>query len=84
MAAQKKAYLGWISKKELNSSKLNYDYAIPQDVFEDIAKKTGKNPSGHVVWIYPDGTIFGGPTPVSQEGAEILCQWIAISTKGKN
>lgn len=53
-------------------SEMEYDTALPQDWFENFHLVTGFSPVGTVVWLYPEGSIFGEPYPVTEEAAEEL------------
>lgn len=71
-----RGYLTFVPKEELSKLDGGYDYAMPQEVFDDICDKANANPCGHIVWYYPTGSIFGGPLAITMEGTEILKNWI--------
>jgi len=49
-----------------------YDTALPQDWYDEATNLTGINPSGHIVWAYEDGSIFGTAYPVDVIGELVL------------
>lgn len=48
-----------------------YDSALPQDWCDDVKRRTGKYPAGHMVFCY-DKMRFGEPIPITREGKAIL------------
>lgn len=73
--------LSFITKDQLDAiratdPKFNYDTAMPQGLYEAITNATGKNPCGHIVTAYPQGSIFGGLLAVTFEGAQMLEAWL--------
>ena len=54
----------------------SFDYAMPQDWFEKCYSATGENPSGHIVWFYPNKSLcyllMGVPVAVTSWGDIIL------------
>ena len=52
--------------------KATFDYAVPQQWWDDVYKKTGMGVSG-VVWLYDDeAPIFGRPYSVTLYGWMVL------------
>lgn len=49
-----------------------YDWAMPQEWFNQASEVSGANPSGHVVWLYPPRSICGHPCGLT------LLGWIII------
>lgn len=74
--------LGFITREQLDliragDPSFNYDGALPQGLYEDIQKHTGKNPFGHIVFVYQNSLIGGYAQAVSNDGARILGDYIA-------
>ena len=61
-----------MSEKELRSEGITFDWAMPHEWFTRASKKAGVNLSGHVVWAYPKGFLFGEPVALTQEVADKL------------
>ena len=73
--------LGYITRDQLDAiratdPRFNYDSAMPQNLYEGIHRVTGRNPCGHIVMAYPQGSIFGGLQAVTAEGAQLLREWL--------
>lgn len=52
---------------------VTYDWAIPQPVFNDILRRTNRNPSGHIVWLYDNhAKIFGRPFGLTLLGSILM------------
>jgi len=49
-----------------------FDTALPQEWVDNVTARIGVNPVGHVVWLYPSGSIFGHPAPTDVEGMLLL------------
>lgn len=69
-----------LTKKELAErlyGSLTFDYAIPQDWVNSVARELDI-PSNQVanqfVWIYPDGSVFGQAGPLTEEAVDLLEQ----------
>ena len=53
----------------------NYDWAMPQEWFDEASDLTGMNPSGHVVWLYDSrAPVFGRPFGLTDKGRQIVEQ----------
>ena len=52
-----------------------YDTALPQDWYDEATNLTGINPSGHIVWAYEDGAVFGSAFAVDAIGELILLMY---------
>lgn len=54
-----------------------YDTALPFAWVREVREVTGNpmNPSGHIVWGYPWGSIFGRPVAVTPPGKVLLNQF---------
>ncbi len=50
----------------------SFDWAMPQDWFELAVGVSGDNPSGHVVWSYDGGSMFGQPVGIDPNGDRIV------------
>ena len=48
-----------------------YDWAMPQDWFDEVLIVTKINPSGHIVWCY-DNSLCGFPYAIDMLGYIIL------------
>lgn len=52
---------------------ISFDFALPQDWYDDFSATVGIFPSGLFVWIYDrPGGLFGRPYPLHPEYAELL------------
>lgn len=76
--------LGFITHDQLNLIRagdptFNYDSAMPQDLYEEIAKATGQNPCGHIVFVYQKGLVGGYAQATTNAGARMLADYIAAS-----
>jgi hypothetical protein len=50
-----------------------YDWAMPQEWFNQASEISGHNPSGHVVWLYDrQSRIFGRPFGLTDLGKQIV------------
>ncbi len=62
---------GEIAEKRLKGK--TFDFAIPNDVFNEILDTTGINPSGNIVWLYDEqAKIFGRPFGLTLLGYQLL------------
>lgn len=52
-----------------------FDYALPQEWFDNALRVTGINPAGHIVWCYDDAKMFGAPMPIDEIGDTILADF---------
>lgn len=73
--------LSFISREQLDAiratdPKFNYDTAMPQGLYEAITNACGRNPCGHIVTAYPQGSVFGGLQAVTFEGAQMLSEYL--------
>ncbi len=76
--------IGYITREQLDmiraaDSGFNYDVAMPQGLYDAITRVTGRNPCGHIVTAYPQGSIFGGLQAVTADGANMLKEWLAYN-----
>ena len=61
-----------MSEDGLREGGITFDWAIPHEWFARASKKAGFNLSGHVVWAYPKGMLFGEPVALTKEVADKL------------
>ncbi len=54
-----------------------FDTALPQDWFESVNRFTGKNPAGHIVWVY-DTSLMGQPQAVDYIGDQIIGAYASV------
>lgn len=54
-----------------------YDWAVPQEWFNLVLDRINRNPTGHVVWLYPPGSICGRPFGITLLGG-IICRLMDI------
>ena len=47
---------------------ITYDYARPIS-WDTLVRERGIEPNGRFVWLYPKGSIFGFPAPLTREAA---------------
>lgn len=59
-----------IAERELD--RMTYDTALPQDWVDTVLERINLNPVGHVVWVYPQGSIFGYPQAIDIFGDVVL------------
>lgn len=67
--AARRATVGTIAE-ELYGGQV-FDYARPVD-WDNQMRAQGFDPSGLVVWLYPERSVFGMPAPLSQEAYDAL------------
>ena len=61
-----------MSEKDLEKSQVTFDWATPQDWCNKASDLAGFNLSGHIVWAYFSGSMFGEPVALSQDVADKL------------
>jgi len=54
----------------------NYDWAVPQEWWNEVYNRTGLNPAGEIVWRYDD-SLFGYPYSIT------LLGWMILIMAGK-
>ena len=52
-----------------------FDWALPQDFFDDCLRRFNENPQGVVVWSYDDGSLFGVPVAVHARGSKFVASF---------
>ena len=50
---------------------VTYDTALPQ-TWVDAHLNDGTEVLGHFVWLYPSGSRFGMPAPITVEGVQMM------------
>lgn len=59
-----------VNKAELAQRRypgITFDCALPQGWVDEMSAKV-ENIIGHFVWLYPEGSLFGQPAPVTELG----------------
>ena len=55
--------------QRMDEAGICYDWAMPQEWFNDVLETTNLNPAGHVVWLYDKRAgIFGRPYAIDMLG----------------
>lgn len=62
---------GYFAEEKYGSRGITFDSSLPQD-FVDKALREGYNVLPHFVWIYPKGSVFGEPGPLTNEAIDML------------
>lgn len=60
-----------INKAELAEQRypgMTFDCALPQDWVDSLKAGFSDLVIGHFVWLYPEGSVFGIPAPVTVQG----------------
>ena len=50
---------------------VTFDTALPQ-TWVDAHQDDGNEVLGHFVWLYPSGSTFGMPAPITVEGVQMM------------
>ena len=58
---------------DLHDAGVGFDWAVPQPWLDDIAERCGEYFLGWV-WSYPEGSIFGLPSPRTDKAERILIE----------
>ena len=62
--------------KLLKALDITFDYSVPQDYFDHVCESIRDLPEPYnvarFVWVYPNGSLFGKPFPVTDETDSIF------------
>lgn len=63
--------VGDLAEEIYGSKGITFDYALPQK-WVDLAERNGFDVRSNFVWIYPKGSLFGQPGPITAKGVEMV------------
>ena len=67
--------LAHITIEQLDKAGVEYDRAIPQEVWSRLSGMNHRNPVGHVVVVYQQTGVWGGLQATTAEGALMLAEY---------